>query len=189
MVVFRLITEIAAFPATFPDAVFINQLSIKAANTLVSTLVYFQQSNMIKFRKMVYFLLLGSLLMDKSSSHMFSKYGIIMDEKVENCASPDEDGNIFDLSNFEFIAESDMDVFINGSMKILRKIEDKADYRIYAERFERGEWLTTAVNMKRESFCKSFRDPTEIWYSKTKRLKGCPLDIGVKIDNPITQNP
>jgi hypothetical protein len=182
--VLRFMTEIAAFPT----AVFINQLSIKAPSLPISTSVFIQRSTMSSTWKIVCFILLGSVLIDNSSAQIFSKYGIVMDEKIENCASPEEDAKVLDLSNFEFIAETDMDVFINGSIKIMRKIEDKVDHRIYAEKFERGQWLMSAVNIKRESFCKSFRDPAEIWYSKTKRLKGCPLEIGVKIDNLIIQN-
>ena len=46
------------------------------------------------------------------------KIAVVAYETIENCASPDEDAKAFDLSNFEIIAESDMDVFLNGTKKV-----------------------------------------------------------------------
>jgi hypothetical protein len=51
------------------------------------------------------------------------KYGVQMDEKIENCSPEEDDAKAFDLSDLEIIAVTDMDVYVNGSLKIARKFE------------------------------------------------------------------
>jgi hypothetical protein len=110
----------------------------------------------------------------------FRKFAIQVDERIENCAPKDQDAKAFDLSEFEIVALSDLDVFINGTMKIIRRIESPVQLQIYAERFYRGQWNSEVVNMKRPDFCTALHDPKETWYMKLNRLKECPLDVGVR---------
>ena len=102
-----------------------------------------------------------------------------MDEKIENCAPPETDAKAFDYSNFEFIAMSDTDVYMNGTIRMARKFVSIIPYHVYAEKFDRNQWNLAVYNAKRDDFCKALHDPTEVWYSKFKRVKGCPLEIGV----------
>lgn len=114
-----------------------------------------------------------------------SKIVPIIGEEVENCASPEEDVKLFDLSEYELIALSDYEVFLNGSIKILKNVESPVPLRIYAERFDRNQWNVMYYDTKRLDFCTSLRNPTEIWYQKLKNQKGCPLKPGVKKDGDV----
>lgn len=103
---------------------------------------------------------------------------IIMEE-FENCADPDEDYKLADFSNYELIAINDYEVFINGSIKLLRDLVSPMPVHIFAERYERGEWCVMYYDTKRSDFCSAMKNPSEIWYDKMKDLKGCPLTAGV----------
>lgn len=116
-----------------------------------------------------------------SIAAVFRKFGMIVDEKVENCATPENDAKAFDLKNFELIALSDFDVFINGTIEMTRKFVSPIPFRVYAEKFDRNQWNLAVFNANRPDFCKSFHDPAELWYSKFKKFKGCPLNVGVKL--------
>lgn len=107
------------------------------------------------------------------------KYGIVVDERTENCAKPEEDAHAFNRSSFELIALSDMDVFMNGTIKITKKFRSPIPFHVYAEKFERSEWHLAALDTRRADFCTSMQNPTEVWYLKFQRLKGCPLNVGV----------
>ena len=116
-----------------------------------------------------------------SYSQLLRTFGLIVDEKIENCAPPDQDAKAFDLSKYEFIAVTDYEGYVNGSVKFLRKIDGKIPFHVYTEKFDRGQWHMSVYNAVREDFCSSWHDPKEAWYTKMKRHKGCPLEIGVKI--------
>jgi hypothetical protein len=119
------------------------------------------------------------MFLSVTQTRLISKFIPIIDERVENCAKPGKDAKAWDLSNYELIAESDEDIFINGSMKVLREINEGLPVHIYAERFERDQWHVMYFNQKRPDFCASLKNPSEVWYNKLKNKKGCPLNIGV----------
>ena len=102
-----------------------------------------------------------------------------MDEKIENCAPPDQDAKALDTSNFELIAVTDYESYINGSIKFLKKLDGKIPFHAYTEKFDRGQWHMSVYNARRD-FCSSWHDPKEVWYAKMERHKGCPLEVGVK---------
>jgi hypothetical protein len=110
---------------------------------------------------------------------MFKKIVPIISEQYENCATPEEDFEAFDLSEYELIAINDYEVFINGSIKALKDIKGTLPTHIFAERFERSQWIVMYYDTKRPSLCKSLKDPVEIWYESVKDLKSCPLKPGV----------
>jgi hypothetical protein len=114
------------------------------------------------------------------SSSLFRKVVPILSEEYENCASPEEDYRLTDFSEYELIAVNDYEVFINGSVKVLKDIDGPVPLHVYAERFERGQWNVMYYDTKRTDFCKSMKDPTEVWYDIMKDKKGCPLKAGVR---------
>jgi hypothetical protein len=114
------------------------------------------------------------------SLSLFRKVVPILSEEYENCATPEEDYGVADFSEYELIAVNDYEVFINGSVKILRDIESPLPVHVFAERFERGQWIVMYYDTKRADFCKSMKDSSEIWYDIMKDMKGCPLKAGVR---------
>lgn len=122
---------------------------------------------------------IGIILLQLYKLEASRKFAVVAHETIENCASPDNDAKAFDLSNFEIIAESDMDVFLNGTVKFGRKFNSPVPTHIFAEKFDRGRWNIEVLNAKRPDFCKAMHGPTESWYYKLLRLK-CPLLEGVK---------
>ena len=130
-------------------------------------------------KKVKNFVLLLFLLVPFSNSQLLRKFGIIIDEKIENCALPDQDAKVLDMSNVEFIAVTDYEGYVNGSIKFLKKVYGKIPFLAYTEKFDRGQWHVSVYDTRREDFCSSWHDPKEVWYAKMKRLKGCPLEVGV----------
>ena len=125
------------------------------------------------------FLFLSFEIFQFSNSQLFRKFGIIVDEKIENCAPPDQDAKLFDFSNFELIAVTDYETLINGSIKFLKKLDGKIPFHAYSEKFDRGQWHVSVYDARREDCCFSWHDSKEAWYAKLKRHKGCPLEVGV----------
>lgn len=113
------------------------------------------------------------------SASLFRKIVPIISEKFENCAEPAFDYRVVDTSNYELIAVNDLEVYINGSIKILKDVVGPTPFHIFAERFERGQWVVMYYDTKRADFCRAMKNPTEIWYEKLKDLQGCPLKPGV----------
>lgn len=108
-----------------------------------------------------------------------AKMTMILDEGFEKCVEPEEDANVFDISSAEIVAESDTEVYFNGSVKFLRAIESPWFVHVYTEKFERGGWNVYAMDRKIKDFCAVIHSSLEIWYRFTKDLKGCPLAAGV----------
>jgi hypothetical protein len=119
------------------------------------------------------------LILTHFTSRSSGGFGLIVDERTENCAKPEEDAKAFNRSNFELIALSDMDVRLNGTVRMTRKFVSPIPFHVYAERFDRNQWHLAAFNARRADFCSSMHSPTEIWYAKLRRLKGCTLNVGV----------
>lgn len=120
------------------------------------------------------------LLMMILPHKLFGKIIPIIDENYENCASPDEDYKGFDFDDYDLIALNDYDVFLNGTVKILKPVVSQIPAHITAERFERGKWIVTYLDTKRPDICASLKNPMEVWYDKFKSKKGCPLSAGVR---------
>lgn len=104
---------------------------------------------------------------------------IILHETIENCAEPGEEAGVFDMTNFELIAESDTDVFINGTVKFLKEIKAPWITHAFTEKFMGGRWSLYALERKFPDFCAVMHSRTEIWYNYMKDLPGCPLKKGV----------
>lgn len=118
-----------------------------------------------------------------SSYCLFRKIVPLIDDKMENCASSEEDAEVWDTSELDVIAESDTEVYFNGSAKFLKKVGEKLPLRCFAEKLQRdGKWAIEAIDLKRPDFCASLHDPKEIWFAKTDKYK-CPLEPGVRIQN------
>jgi hypothetical protein len=107
-------------------------------------------------------------------------YRFVVSGSFENCSPQDQDAKAFDVSNFEMIAESDTDVYMNGSVKFMRDVGSNTGVHIFYEKLIRGQWNIEVFNANRSSFCASLQNPMEGWYIKTKKLKGCPLKAGVR---------
>jgi hypothetical protein len=109
-----------------------------------------------------------------------ARYGVIISETFENCSPQKRDAKALDFSNFEVIAETDTDVYMNGSVKFRRSVGSKTGLHIFYEKFIRSQWNVEVFNANRSSFCASIQNPTEGWYMKTKKLKGYPLKAEVR---------
>lgn len=107
------------------------------------------------------------------------KMEIIIDEKIDNCTKPYEIAEVWDFSNFELIAESDTEVYANGSVKFLKDVDGRWAANIFAEKFYRGQWNIYAFDKKVPDFCASKHNPAELWYKYFKDTKPCPLKAGV----------
>lgn len=116
----------------------------------------------------------------KVSSCFDRKFAMSVDERIENCADPKFDAKALDLSELELIAESDFEVFINGTAKFTREHRSSIPFQILAERFDRNQWHLSVMNTKRDDFCKSIHNLAELWGAKMMKFKGCPLKVGVR---------
>jgi hypothetical protein len=152
-------------------------LSIIADFHLAKVSIVFSAANMKHLKVSLSFL---NLLIANILSESERKFAVVVDENIENCAPPEKDAKAIDISKFEFIALTDLDVFINGSIKFLKPMEGLNPLHVYLEKFHRNKWFPEVFNAKRPDFCMSFKRPSEAWYAKTKRLKGCPLKAGVR---------
>jgi hypothetical protein len=123
-------------------------------------------------------LLIVSSQVDLSSA--LGKYEVILSETYEDCSPKGRNANALDLSNFELIATSATNTVINGTIKILRDFKN-ASIHVFAEKNYRSTWHKELFEAKRPSFCESWRSPKEVWYTRTKNLRGCPLGAGVSI--------
>jgi hypothetical protein len=109
----------------------------------------------------------------------FGKIEIILHETFEKCVKPEEEAGVIDMTSFELIAESDSDVFMNGSVKFLKEIKAPWIVHAYTEKFIRGQWSLYAMEKKISDFCAVIHKKSEIWYNYMKDLPGCPLEQGV----------
>lgn len=111
----------------------------------------------------------------------FGKMEFTVDEKIENCPEAQNEAKIYDLSNFEIVAESDTETFLNGTIVFLHAVEAPWKMHIYSEMFHRGQWSVYAVDKKFTDFCSVMHNPNEIWYPYMKDLKGCDIKVGVSL--------
>jgi hypothetical protein len=104
-------------------------------------------------------------------------------EGFEMCVDPEEHAKALDFSNMKIFAETDTDVFLNGSLTVLKGVESPWKWTIFAEKFEREQWHVAVINRVIPDFCKVIQKPTEPWYYVTKKLehKYCPFPAGVSL--------
>lgn len=105
---------------------------------------------------------------------------ILPEELIEKCQeNVENDAEYFGVDEVEIVFESDTDIFINGSVKILKKLESPWKSEYYAEQFYRDEWVRSPIQRKFDDLCKDFHNPTEMWYRLLKDIPGCPFSAGV----------
>ena len=112
-------------------------------------------------------------------SSIFGKMEIIIDERIENCTKPGDEGGAFDISNIELIAETDTEVFANGTLRFIKNLGAPWYVNAFTEKFHRGQWNLFALDKKIPDFCAVMHSSTEMWYKYFKDFKGCPLNFGV----------
>lgn len=143
---------------------------LKAENSLMSSsfqLVFFELLTM-KLPNFIVFIV-GTVCL---GGCCLGKILPLIDETFENCASPEEDARALDFSNFEIVAETDTNVYTNGTVKVLIDFGKKLPFRVYAEKLQRdGKWMIDSLDIKRSDFCASLYDPAEFWYWKTKGFR------------------
>lgn len=105
----------------------------------------------------------------------------IINEEFESCIDPEENAGKFDLSQLEFIAETDTNVFMNGSWNFLKEVKSPWVSTVFAERYERGQWNVEKLHKRIPDFCDSIQSDQEPWYHVTKHFepKNCPFPAGV----------
>jgi len=110
-----------------------------------------------------------------------AKVVVILYEELEICVPPEERAHRFDLSGLELIAESDTQVYLNGSWKFVRDVNGPWESHFYGERYDRNEWSLYVINRHIPDICAVMQNPTEIWYQITKTFepKTCPYPAGV----------
>lgn len=125
----------------------------------------------------MHFLKLFSLVIFTVS--VFGKMDFYIDETVENCAESGEAAEAFDFSKLDFIAKSDTEMIMNGSVNFKKDFDKPWRVFAFTEKFDRGQWNAYAFQRRIEDFCSIIHSPTENFYQYTKDLKGCPLSAGV----------
>lgn len=100
-------------------------------------------------------------------------------DNLERITDPKNDPEWLDCSNLEVVMESDYDVFLNGTIKVLKDIKH-VPVKLYAEKYDRGQWHVALYNKKLRNFCTKFHSSLELWYYYTKNFPRCPLKAGVR---------
>lgn len=110
-----------------------------------------------------------------------AKIIILPEEGIENCAESEEvDARYFNISEVEILVESDVDVFLNGTVTIMRDLHSPWVVEYFAEQFYRGQWNQSPIRRKFDDFCPFFHNPTDVWYKLLKDFPGCDFKAGVK---------
>lgn len=101
----------------------------------------------------------------------------IFDENTYDCGDENEI-KLFVL-DLDVIAESEYDMYLNGSLTFLADI--KAPWRIeaYGKKLEQGEWYRK-IERKVDDFCFSKNNPADIFHPLFRKFKDCPLKKGVR---------
>ena len=106
---------------------------------------------------------------------------ILPDEGIENCPEfADIDAGYFGIENLEIIVESDTEVFLNGSVIIMKELRAPWNVEYYAEELRQNKWTRSPIQKKFNDFCGSFHNPTDIWYMLLKDFPGCDFKAGVR---------
>lgn len=104
-------------------------------------------------------------------------------ESFEECVKPKDKAGVCDFSSMEVIAEDQKHSFLNGSFKFMKDLKAPWDYKLYTERFERGQWNVFAFNKRVKDFCAVMHKSSEPWYGFYKGVPGCPAAKGVSINS------
>lgn len=106
----------------------------------------------------------------------------IIREGFELCAEPENRAGKLDYSNLEIIAESDEDVFLNGSILFLKEIKAPWKALFFLEKFHRDKWNMEMIKKSVPDFCATIQKPSEPWYFITSKFehKDCPFPAGVR---------
>ena len=104
---------------------------------------------------------------------------VMIDERVENCTTPGVQSGLFDFSSFELIAESDTEIYANGSIKYLKELKSPLKVHVYTEKFDRGKWNVMAYDKHQSDFCRVMHDLKEPSYKFFKDCPKCPIKPGV----------
>jgi hypothetical protein len=110
-----------------------------------------------------------------------SKILVFPDEKIEKCQEfLDKDAGHFNYDSFEIITVSDTEIFLNGSIKIIKELKAPWVSEIYAEQFVRNSCIQTPLQRKFNDICPHLHNPLEIWYKLMKNVQGCDYKEGVR---------
>lgn len=104
----------------------------------------------------------------------------VLDETWENCVSDKDRAGAYDTSRLEVINVDDFHSVLNGTWKFTRDIEAPWNFKVFTERFERGQWNVFAFNRRVNDLCSVLHNPTEPWYNIFKHVQGCPIKSGVR---------
>lgn len=107
------------------------------------------------------------------------KIVLFLDEKVEICSEPGNEANLFNYENLEVLILSDTEIFLNGSIKVLRDIESPWKGLFTAEKNIRNQW-NIQCEKKYPDLCESIHDPAEFTYKITKTLPKCSIAADVR---------
>lgn len=135
----------------------------------------FQGSTTLKMKNFAQLLIFVAFI-----SFSSSKVQILPEEGVEKCSeNVENEAGYFSVDNLEVLVESDTDIFLNGSVKIMKELKSPWLSEYYAEQFYRDQWVRSPIQRKFDDLCQVFHSPTEMWYPILKDVPGCPFAEGV----------
>lgn len=116
-----------------------------------------------------------------------AKILILPEEGIEKCSEyADVDAKYFNVDNVSIIVESDFEIFVDGSAKIMKPLKSPWKSEYFAEQLNRNEWVRSPIQKKFNDLCLNFHNPLELWYQFTKNLPGCPFASQVNVT--LSQN-
>lgn len=115
-----------------------------------------------------------------------AKILILPEELIEKCPE-NEDNNAahFGVDSLEIVVESDTEIFLNGSVKILREVKTPWVAEYFAEQYVRDQWVRSPIQRKFDDLCLFIHSPTELWFRITQSVPNCPFKAGVKMISKI----
>jgi hypothetical protein len=115
------------------------------------------------------------LLIVISASHQFisrsKKY--VFDENTYDCSTDKSEKKVFDV-DLDIIAETEYDMFLNGTMTFLVDVKPPWRVETYGKKLEQGEWFKKLERSVRD-FCFSKNNPTDVFYPFFGNKKNCPI--------------
>jgi hypothetical protein len=106
----------------------------------------------------------------------------IIYEEFEVCTEEGEEAGVFNLTDLEIFAESDLRVYLNGSWTFLQEVKSPWNVIIFMEKLIRNQWSVEILNKDIPDFCEVIQKPTEPWFSITSKFthRECPFQAGVR---------
>ncbi|XP_064555980.1 uncharacterized protein LOC135440631 [Drosophila montana] len=113
--------------------------------------------------------LLAALLLHGAET---ADYNVFLDEQLiqESCGSTEGKGNmaLSELveTRLTTVLDSDYEtLYISGDIIVKQALPHvPIKFEVDVSRWERGQWVPTFVTLKRDDFCKSLKDPFELWH-------------------------